>query len=71
MRSEKFEEALLHVLIKFTGDIETLRENDVIIRNTVGDIAIASIAPSSIRKVASLPTITFIELSQTLGHDSQ
>ncbi len=57
----------LRVLIRFTGDAETLRQRGVRLGNVAGDIATAALSLAELEKVACAHEIVFIELGQHLA----
>jgi hypothetical protein len=60
---------VVDVLLRFTGDVESLRTQGVVVRAVAGDIATASIALADIPTAASAPGVLYIELSRPLKPD--
>jgi hypothetical protein len=58
-----------NVLVRFSGDLESLRKHGVQINTVAVDIATASIVLTDIQKIASDPQVVFIELSHPLKPD--
>ena len=61
---------VVDVLLRFTGNVESLRAQGVAVRAVAGDIGTAAITLASVPTVASAPEILFIELSRPLEPDS-
>ena len=61
---------IVNVLVRFSGSITALEAQNIRLRTLAGDIAIASIPLAEIPRIASLPEIVFIEMSQSLHPDS-
>jgi hypothetical protein len=60
---------IANVLVRFSGNLESLRKRGVQIKTVAVDIATASIILSDIPKIASAPEVVFIELSHPLMAD--
>lgn len=60
---------IVNVLIRFSGSVTALEAQRIRLRTIAGDIAVASVPLAEIPRIASLPEIVFIEMSQPLHPD--